>query len=110
MHMSFIHKKSWMINEVRRLNGSCVRLERDGYMLAFQYPMWTYLPSKRGHLKKGTNAVGRVHTQSSFNYITIQILSAGNYYQYIEAINKLFCITVYPQGLNPIKHATIVSY
>ena len=58
--------------------------------------MWTYLPPKRGHLKKGTNAVGRVHTQSSFNYTTIQILSAGNYYQYIEAINKLFCITLYP--------------
>ena len=101
MRMSFIHKKSWMINEVRRLNGSCVHLERDGYMLAFRYannypPMWTFLPPKREHLKKGTNAVGRVHTQSSFNYITIQILSAGNYYQYIEAINKLFCITVYP--------------
>ena len=29
MHMSFI-KKSWMINEVRRLNGSCVHLEGDG--------------------------------------------------------------------------------
>ena len=76
-----------MINEVRRLNGSCVHLERDGYKLA-----------KRGHLKKGTNAVGRVHTQSSFNYITIQILSAGNYHHYIEAINKLFCITVYPMS------------
>ena len=29
MHMSFI-KKSWMINEVRRLNGSCVHLEGGG--------------------------------------------------------------------------------
>ena len=92
-----------MINELSRLNGSGVHLERerDGYMLAFRYannypPMWTYLPSKRGHLKNGTNAVGRAHTQSSFNYITIQILSAGNYYYYIEAINKLCCITVYP--------------
>ena len=33
MRMSFIHKKSCMINEVRRLNCSCVHLERDGYML-----------------------------------------------------------------------------
>ena len=24
------HKKSWMINEVRRLNGSCVHLEGGG--------------------------------------------------------------------------------
>ena len=92
-----------MINEVRRMNGSCVHLERDGYMLAFRYannypPMWTYLPPKRGHLKKGKNAVGHVHThtQSSFNYITIQILSAGKCYYYIEAIHKLCCITVYP--------------
>ena len=51
------------------MNGSCVHLERDGYMLAFRYannypPTWTYLPPKRGHLKKGTNAVGRVHTHN----------------------------------------------
>ena len=59
------------------------------------------LPPKRGHLKNGTNAVctqtrSCAHTQSSFNCITIQILAAGKYYQYIEAINKLCCITVYP--------------
>ena len=54
------------------------------------------LPPKRGHLKNGTNAVGRVHAQSSFNCTTIQILAAGKYYHYIEAINKLCCITVYP--------------
>ena len=35
------------------------------------------LPPKRGRLKNGTNVVGRVHThtQSSFNDITIHILS-----------------------------------
>ena len=70
-------------------------------MLAFRYannypPMWTYLPPKRGHLKKGTNAVGRVQTQSPFNYTTIQTVSDGKYYHYIEAINKVCCITVYP--------------
>ena len=68
--MSFIHKKSWMINEVRRLNGSCVHLERDGYMLAFRYannyhPMWTYLPPKRGHLKKLFMQAGRHVVYSS---------------------------------------------
>ena len=56
--------------------------------------IWREVGRCAGILKKGSNAIGRVHTQSSFNYITIHILSAGNYYHYIEAINKLCCIAV----------------
>ena len=63
-----------------------------------------------GILRNKQMPLGRVHKQSSFNYITLQTLSSGNY---IVASKQQISYAVLQltlsQGLKPIKHAAIVS-